>query len=166
MEVEAVFKDGRNKVYTKAVTQFDHHLSLHISGVLLPEKFEAHFSNNVEGEIAAIVKGENYQVRIPDVYLQKGEYVYVWLYVEKVSMYQIVIPVVKRPLIYQMNDGNDEPTKTYAFVMDEDETLNITTIDDPDSNNVDQEDVNEQEQQNQNRPGWTMSEEETLEYHN
>lgn len=131
MEVQAVFKDGSNKAYTREVAQFDHKVSLHISGILLPEKFQAHFANSREGEIASIVKGENYVVRVPDVYLQKGEYIFVWIYVEKTSVYQIVIPVAKRPLVYQMNDGDDEGEKTFAFVMDdhEDETLEITTVD-------------------------------------
>lgn len=153
MEVQAVFKDGNTKAYTQAVTQFDHKISLHISGILLPEKFQAHFANACEGEIAAVVNGENYQVRIPDVYLQKGNYVYVWIYVEKVSEYQIVVPVVKRPLIYQMNDGDDEGDKTYAFVMDDtsEETLDITTID--------------ADEAPANSGGWVMGDEETLEYH-
>ena len=153
MEVQAVFKDGSNKAYTQAVTQFDHKVSIHLSGILLPEKFQAHFANSREGEIASIVKGKNYSVRIPDVYLQKGEYVFVWIYVNKASEYQIVVPVARRPLIYQMNDGDDESEKTYAFVMDEssEETLDITTVD-----------ADEAPAQT---GGWTMGEDETLEYH-
>lgn len=150
MEVQAVFKDGSNKAYTQAVTQYDHKISLHISGILLPEKFDAHFANSREGEIATAIKGQNYTVRIPDVYLQKGEYVFVWIYVNKVSEYQIIVPVVKRPMIYQINDGDDEAEKTYAFVMEDDDTLGIETVDaDPASE----------------QGGWFMGEDETLEYH-
>lgn len=152
--IEAVFKDGSNKAYTQTVNQFDHKLSIHISGILLPEKFQAHFANAREGEIAAIVKGENYMVRIPDVYLQKGEYVYCWICVEKVSICQIVIPVARRPLVYQMNDGDDESEKTYAFTMPEDETLAITTVDE-DEAPVDPI---------QHQGGWVMNEEGTIEY--
>ena len=156
MEIQAVFKDGSNKAYTQTVNQFDHKLSIHISGILLPEKFQAHFANSREGEIAAIVKGENYMVRIPDVYLQKGEYVYCWIYVEKVSLYQIVIPVARRPLVYQMNDGDDESEKTFAFTMPEDETLAIETVDEGDA--PDEPIVHQ--------GGWVMNEDGTIEYQN
>ena len=151
MEVQAVFKDGSNKAYTQAVTQFDHKVSIHLSGILLPEKFQAHFANSREGEIASIVKGENYSVRIPDVYLQKGEYVYVWIYVDKASQYQIVVPVSRRPMIYQMNDGDDESEKTYAFTMPEEETLGITTVE-----------TNESAASSMG--GWQMTETGTIEY--
>ena len=150
MEIEAVFKDGNTKAYTQSVTQFDHKLTLHISGVLLPEKFEAHFANSNEGEIASVVKGENFRVRVPDVYLQKGEYVYVWIYANKVSMYELVIPVKRRSMIYQLNDGDDEKEKTYAFVMDDEDTLSITTVDEDEAPSQD--------------GGWIMGEDETLEY--
>ena len=127
--IEAVFKENSTKAYTGSVWQYDHRVSLHISGILLPEKFEVHFSNSRDRSIASAVKGENYTVRIPDVYLVEGEYVWCWIYVNKVSVYQIVIPVERRPRIYEMDDGDDEAEKTFGFTMGDEETLQIETVD-------------------------------------
>lgn len=141
--IEAVFRKDSTKVYTKSLTQHDKGQLLKFIGVHLPEVFEVHFSNDSENGVATVVRGEDNIVAIPDAYLATGEYVRAWLYDEHeetsyktdyhvdeeilyedqrdpvtwtkgTTLYQVVIPVIRRPLnIVMPMPGMGEPTKEY-----------------------------------------------------
>ena len=153
MAIEAVFKDGSTKAYTQSLSQHDKGQILKFVGVHLPEVFEVHFSNEREGGVATVVMGEDNCCAIPDAFLATGEYVYAWAYDEHEetnyrtdyqvtedeilveeqkdpvtwtkanTLYQVVIPVIRRPMnIVMPMPGIGEPHKEYSV---EDESLHI-----------------------------------------
>lgn len=76
----AAFKHGQRRVYTKSAHQFDKGQKLIVTGIALPESFEVHMSNQLEGGIAYSCTGHAEGVYIPDALFISGDYVYVWLY--------------------------------------------------------------------------------------
>ena len=154
MAVEAIFKDGSTKAYTRSLNQYDKGQILKFVGVHLPETFEVHFSNQKDGGVANIVIGTDDFAAIPDAYLATGEYVYAWLYdqhdveyakidysvedeilteehedpvtyTKGTTLYQVTIPVIKRPMqIVMPMPGIGEPHKEYSI---DGESLVITT---------------------------------------
>lgn len=107
----ASFKEGENKVYTKAAYQYDKGQMLVITGIALPETFEIHFSNDKEYGIASSYVGSMDGVMIPNAYFLSGDYIYAWVHsVTKIpdedpkkevtvrqTVYEIVIPIIRRP---------------------------------------------------------------------
>lgn len=96
MAINAEFNDDSKRVYTKSVYQYDKSQVLTISGIDLPEEYEAHISNSVNGEMAFICHGNTNGIVIPDEAFVSGNYVYVWIYAEDTTMLEIVIPVIPR----------------------------------------------------------------------
>jgi hypothetical protein len=108
----AAFKNGETKVYTKTVHQFDKGQKLIVTGIVLPENFEVHMSNERENGFAYSCKGDAEGVTIPDALFVSGEYVFVWLYFasegEGNTTYEIVIPVKHRPVQLSFSQGEGD----------------------------------------------------------
>ena len=119
----AAFKHGETTAYTKTVHQFDKGQKLIVTGIVLPETFEVHMSNNKEDGFAYSCKGDAEGVTIPDALFVSGDYIYVWLYdtteSEGETVYQIVIPVARRPVQLSFSQGGKE----VGYMVDDHETL-------------------------------------------
>ena len=121
----ATFSSNENKTYTQSMHQHDKGQTLILTGIELPEKFVAHFSNDSDGGLAYPVHGKEYQVRIPDAYFRTGKYIYCWIYVEdSATEYTVVIPVIRRPgRIDVHDDDSGNPKGFQGFVVDGEEGL-------------------------------------------
>lgn len=102
------FKD-KTIITTKPLYQYDYGQILKFIDLNLPASYEVHFSNYEHGDSTTTVATTN-EVAIPDIYLQSGRDVYVWLYLhtgnnDGETEYQITIPVTKRATI-----TNETPT--------------------------------------------------------
>lgn len=97
MAIIASFGDGSNKTYTKSVYQYDRGQNLIITGIELPETFEAHISNDKDKSVILFNTYHGNEISIPDVYFMSGEYVHVWICENSTTTYEIVIPVIHRP---------------------------------------------------------------------
>lgn len=107
----------------QTVHQFDKGQKLVVTGIVLPETFEVHMSNDKEDGIAYSCKGDAEGVTIPDALFVSGDYIYVWLYdtteSEGETVYQVVIPVVRRPVQLSFSQGGKE----VGYMVDDHETL-------------------------------------------
>ena len=88
------------KIVTKPLYQYDYGQVLKFLDLPLPSAYEVHFSNYEHGESTTQLATSN-EVSIPDIYLQSGRPVYVWVYIhtglnDGETEYQITIPVIKR----------------------------------------------------------------------
>ena len=133
MAVEANFNEGSTKVFTQSLSQYDKGQKLIFTGLDLPDKFEAHFSNNEDGGVSIANQGANNEVMIPNAYLLTGEYIYVWVYAgaddERNSAYEVVIPVIPRPAPITLADlpsGGDE--KMDYTIEPEEENVNFHDV--------------------------------------
>lgn len=81
----AAFQNGQTKAYTKSAHQFDKGQKLIVTGIVFPETFEVHISNQQDGGMAYSCKGKVEGVYIPDAFFVSGDYVYVWLYATAVD---------------------------------------------------------------------------------
>lgn len=143
--VDVVFSEGSRKAYTRTLTQYDKGQILKFVGIHLPETFEVHFSNEKDGGMASVVIGTDNFAAIPDAYLATGEYVYAWVhdehdvtyaktdysieneilteeqkdpvtYTKGATLYEVVIPVVRRPMkIVMPMPGVGEPSHEYSI---------------------------------------------------
>ena len=93
-------------VYTKKVYQYDRGIYVHIEGLELPEKYQAHFSDSQDNTISISKNMTGPDILIPDTFLRTGKYVYIWLYLADtddesnnfgISIAQIIVPVEPRP---------------------------------------------------------------------
>lgn len=93
-------------VYTKKVYQYDRGIYVHIEGLELPEKYQAHFSDSQDNTISISKNITGPDILIPDTFLRTGKYVYIWLYLADtddesnnfgISIAQIIVPVEPRP---------------------------------------------------------------------
>ncbi len=93
-------------VYTKKVYQYDRGIYVHIEGLELPEKYQAHFSDSQDNTISISKNVTGSDILIPDTFLRTGKYVYIWLYLADtddesnnfgISIAQIIVPVEPRP---------------------------------------------------------------------
>ena len=93
-------------VYTKKVYQYDRGIYVHIEGLELPEKYQAHFSDSQDNTISISKNVTGPDILIPDTFLRTGKYVYIWLYLADtddesnnfgISIAQIIVPVEPRP---------------------------------------------------------------------
>ena len=126
LSVEAVFKRNETTAFTKPLHQFDTGQKLIFSGVILPETYEVQFSNQKEGGISVATTGTEDGVLIPDVFLQTGEYVYVWVYLRNeesygMTQYSVVIPVTRRPAIVPITVQTKEVEAEVGYYWNEDE---------------------------------------------
>lgn len=143
--VKAIFKNGSTKTYTTSMYQHDKGQMLEFVGADLPPEFEVHFSNDKDFGTASIVIGENNIVAIPNAYLATGSYVYAWAhdrhdvtytkrdynvneevlieersdpvtYTKGTTLYEVVIPVIKRPIEIKMPmPGVGESAREYSI---------------------------------------------------
>ena len=91
------------KIKTRALYQYDYGQKLKFLDLNLPEAYEVHFSNYDRGESTVTVATSN-EVAIPDVYLQTGLNIFVWLYLhagqnDGETEYMLIIPVIRRAAI-------------------------------------------------------------------
>ena len=93
-------------VYTKKVYQYDRGIYVHVEGLELPEKYQAHFSDSQDNTISISKNMTGPDILIPDTFLRTGKYVYIWLYLADtddesnnfgISIAQIIVPVEPRP---------------------------------------------------------------------
>lgn len=96
--IKAVF-GGMRSVITQPRMQYDYGQVIEVSGVTLPESFEARFSNAPTGESVRVL-GQNQQVAVPDECLLNIGYVWCYITVHDEvadgrTMYTIRIPVKK-----------------------------------------------------------------------
>ena len=93
-------------VYTKKVYQYDRGIYVHVEGLELPEKYQAHFSDSQDNTISISKNVTGPDILIPDTFLRTGKYVYIWLYLADtddesnnfgISIAQIIVPVEPRP---------------------------------------------------------------------
>ena len=119
----AAFRNGETRTYTKSAHQFDKGQKLIFTGIILPETFEVHMSNDKEDALAYSCKGDAEGVTIPDALFVNGDYIYVWLYdtteSEGETAYEVVIPVIRRPVQLSFSQGGKE----VGYMVDDQETL-------------------------------------------
>lgn len=87
-------------IYSSPLYQYDYGQKVKIFGLKLPAYYEVHFSNYERGD-ATVVLASSDEFEIPDMYLQSGRDVYIWIYLhtgdnDGETEYQIIIPVIKR----------------------------------------------------------------------
>lgn len=113
--VTAVFTDGNYKTETRPLWQYDYGQILKIEGFELPQSYEVHFSNELDGTSTTVIGNEN-GVAIPDACLAKGK-TYAWLYLhtgddDGETVRQINIPVRGRAVI-----SNQQPTPAQQDII-------------------------------------------------
>ena len=106
--VEVEYCGGSKVIRTRSLTQYDYGQVLKIKGVDLPDTFEVHFSNSLDGEAVSMI-GENGVVAIPDECLLVSGIVYCWLFLhtgtdDGESVIRFEIPIKPKALLC-----NEEP---------------------------------------------------------
>lgn len=102
--LSAVFRGEKDAViYTKKIHQYDKGVVIRVSGIALPEHYQVHFSNDENNGVGHSILVSGSDITVPNVYLETGKYLYVWLYMAEdhneygTSAYEIVVPVEPRP---------------------------------------------------------------------
>ena len=124
--LKAVFHgEDEEVVYTRKAYQHDREVILRVSGIALPEEYQAHFSNDEHEGVGIAKSVSGSDILIPNAFFQTGKYVYVWLYFgEGISTLMVVIPVEPRPAYVDSSDmsgdiiatlGEDEEEHTLIF---------------------------------------------------
>ena len=94
--IQAVFAPGKTFVKTEPQWRYNKGQKLQIFGLDLPEYFEAHFSNKIDGTAKKML-GQDGIVSIPPEYFLSEENIYCWLYIQEgeahVTKCQIRIPL-------------------------------------------------------------------------
>lgn len=129
--IEAVFTEGHTRAFTKSVYQYDKGVKLKFVGVNLPSEYEVQFSNHENGDVALGAEADFEGVTIPDGFLQSGNYIYAWIYVEDhqngSTNYMVTIPVIRRPAMISIPDAAGRTPTGYRITGDDNETLEFTT---------------------------------------
>ena len=104
------------KIKSRPLYQYDYGQKLKFLDLNLPEAYEVHFSNYEHGTATVTVATSN-EVAIPDVYLQTGLNIFVWLYLhagqnDGETEYMLIIPVIRRAAIL-----DTEPTPQEQSVI-------------------------------------------------
>ena len=97
------------QIVSSPLYQYDYGQKVRIFGLNLPAHYEVHFSNYERGDATTVLASSN-EFNIPDMYLQSGRDVYIWIYLhagnnDGETEYQITIPVIKRA-----KPTDEEPT--------------------------------------------------------
>lgn len=139
MAIIAAFKNGSTKVYTKNAHQYDKGQKLIITGIELPAKYEVHVSNEKDKGFAAPLSGDLEGVYIPDSFFMSGDYVYCWVYTVAdelssenegedeggiktgTSVYEIIIPVIRRPI--QLTFDYGQGGSIVGYIVDDQNRL-------------------------------------------
>jgi len=98
--------------------QYDYGQKLRFEGIELPEVFEGHFANSLEGETITQVGTDN-TVPIPDSLFLTGQTIFAWVFVhdgetDGRTKYMVKIPVWVRP---QMQDDTPTPEEQSAVTQ-------------------------------------------------
>lgn len=109
---------GKQQVTAKSLYQYDYGQKVRVLDLKLPTHYEVHFSNYEHGD-ATIVLASSNEFDIPDMYLQNGRDVYIWIYLhtgndDGETEYQITIPVIKRA-----KPTDEEPTEEQQSIIDQ-----------------------------------------------
>ena len=109
---------GKQQITAKSLYQYDYGQKVRIFGLNLPAHYEVHFSNYERGDATTVLASLN-EFDIPDMYLQSGRDVYVWIYLhagnnDGETEYQITIPVIKRA-----KPTDEEPTPEEQSIIDQ-----------------------------------------------
>ena len=104
------------KIKSRPLYQYDYGQKLKFLDLNLPAAYEVHFSNYEHGTATVTVATSN-EVAIPDVYLQTGLNIFVWLYLhagqnDGETEYMLTIPVIRRAAIL-----DTEPTPQEQSVI-------------------------------------------------
>ena len=102
MAIQAIFRPGDTKTYTKSVYQYDKNQRLTFIGIPLPNYFQVHFSVDKDDGIGTIHRATPAGIVIPDEYLAIGKYIRCWIYIQDEeegsgTRYEITIPVIPKP---------------------------------------------------------------------
>lgn len=92
--------DKKTQVTSNPLYQYDYGQKIKFIDLSLPNSYEVHFSNYDRGTSTTNI-GNSEGVLIPDVYLQTGLPIYVWIYLhtgldDGETEYKVIIPVNKR----------------------------------------------------------------------
>ena len=106
------------QIVSSPLYQYDYGQKVRIFGLDLPAHYEVHFSNYERGDATTVLASSN-EFNIPDMYLQSGRDVYVWIYLhagnnDGETEYQITIPVIKRA-----KPTDEEPTPEEQSIIDQ-----------------------------------------------
>ena len=130
MILEAVIDGNCAVVYTKAIYQYERNVTLNISGIELPEKYVAYFSNQKDFGISVMRKGSTYDgVQIPNALLVVGDYVYVWVFssdadgIRQETLCNVVVPVIRRaiPISYTDDEDHGGASETVNYEIEADD---------------------------------------------
>ena len=106
------------QIVSSPLYQYDYGQKVKIFGLDLPAHYEVHFSNYERGDATTVLASLN-EFDIPDMYLQSGRDVYVWIYLhtgndDGETEYQITIPIIKRA-----KPIDEEPTEEQQSIIDQ-----------------------------------------------
>lgn len=106
------------QIVSSPLYQYDYGQKVRIFGLNLPAHYEVHFSNYERGDATTVLASSN-EFDIPDMYLQSGRDVYIWIYLhagndDGETEYQITIPVLKRA-----KPTDEEPTPEEQSIIDQ-----------------------------------------------
>lgn len=106
------------QIVSSPLYQYDYGQKVRIFGLNLPAHYEVHFSNYERGD-ATVVLGSLNEFDIPDMYLQSGRDIYIWIYLhtgnnDGETEYQITIPIIKRA-----KPTDEEPTPEEQSIIDQ-----------------------------------------------
>lgn len=110
--------EKETQIVSSPLYQYDYGQKVQVFGLDLPAHYEVHFSNYERGD-ATVVLGSLNEFDIPDVYLQSGLDIYIWIYLhtgndDGETEYQITIPVIKRA-----KPSNNEPTQEEQSIIEQ-----------------------------------------------
>lgn len=96
--IKATFKKT-NRVRTAPQWRYNHGQTLVFENVDLPEVYEVHFSNSIDGEAKTCLGGPN-GVQIPSEYFIPGCEIYAWIFVTEgdvgITKKEVIIPIESR----------------------------------------------------------------------
>ena len=106
----------QTKITSRPLYQYDYGQIIKFIDLDLPEAFEVHFSNYEHGNAYTMIATSN-EIAIPDVLLQTGLNIYVWIYLhtglnDGETEYMVEIPINKRA-----QPSNEEPTPQQQDVI-------------------------------------------------
>ena len=109
---------GKQQITAKPLYQYDYGQKVRIVDLDLPTHYEVHFSNYERGDAITVLASSN-EFDIPDMYLQSGRDVYIWIYLhtgddDGETEYQITIPIIKRA-----KPIDEEPIEEQQSIIDQ-----------------------------------------------
>lgn len=122
------------KIKSRPLYQYDYGQKLKFLNLNLPATYEVHFSNYEHGTATVTVATSN-EVAIPDVYLQTGLNIFVWLYLhagqnDGETEYMLTIPVIRRAAILETEPTSQEQsviTQTLAALNSAASTISASS---------------------------------------